>query len=520
MTKPTIQLVWFKRDLRTVDHASLYMAAQKGLVLPIYIFEPELWSQKDASLRHWRFVEDCLIELNLDLSRLGQPLIQLYGDVIDVFEQLTNYYQVSGVWSHQETGNLWSFARDQKLMAWLKSHNIPWHEFKQHPIHRGKSQRDYWQSQANQYFNQACLPEPEALHFVQEPTALPTHLSLPDALVEQEQIQKGGRSLGLNLLQRFLTQRVGNYLFDIANPIIAPQNSSRLSPHLTWGSLSMREVVQAAQFRQTQAPINQQRGLTAFISRCFWQSHFMQKLETEPQMEKHCLHAATEHLRLDNPNANLFLEAWLQGKTGVPMIDACMRSLRVTGWLPFRMRAMVVSFASYQLWIDWRLIAPSLAQLFTDYEPGIHYSQIQMQSGTTGINAMRVYSPVKQGKDHDPLGLFIKTWCPELQAVPVEYIHQPWTMPIEWQTHFGVFIGQDYPSPLVDIDESAKLAKDKLASLRKDPNAKQQAKSVFITHGSRAKRPKRTRAKTPKSKTTRPGNTAKNAVPENQLSLF
>jgi len=147
-------------------------------------------------------------------------------------------------------------------------------------------------------------------------------------------------------------------------------------------------------------------------------------------------------------------------------------------------------------------------------------SQIQMQSGTTGINAMRVYSPVKQGKDHDPLGLFIKTWCPELQTVPVEYIHQPWSMPIEWQTHFSVFIGQDYPAPLVDIDESAKQAKDKLASLRKDPNAKQQAKGVFITHGSRAKRTKKTQSKISTHKATRPGNTAKNRVPDNQLSLF
>ncbi|HHT00523.1 MAG TPA: deoxyribodipyrimidine photo-lyase [Thiomicrospira sp.] len=520
MKKPIIQIVWFKRDLRTIDHAPLYMAVQKGVVLPVYIFEPELWLQKDASLRHWRFIHDCLIELNHNLNRLGQPLIQLYGEVIEVFEQLQNQYQIAGIWSHQETGNLWTFARDQKVLAWLKQRNIPWNEFKQHPIHRGKSQRDYWQSQANQFFNQACLPEPDSLTFVQAQKSLPNDLPLPPAISHKEQIQKGGRSLGLKLLNRFLTQRVGNYLFDIANPIKAPQNSSRLSPHLTWGSLSIREVIQAAQLRQSLAPANQQRGLTAFISRCFWQSHFMQKLETEPQMERHCLHAATEYLRAENPNSQKFLQAWLKGQTGVPMVDACMRCLKVTGWLPFRMRAMVVSFASYQLWIDWRLIAPPLAQLFTDYEPGIHYSQIQMQSGTTGINAMRVYSPVKQGKDHDPLGLFIKTWCPELQAVPVEYIHQPWTMPVEWQNHFSVFIGQDYPAPLVDIDESAKQAKDALASLRKDPDAKRQAKSVFITHGSRAKRTKNTRSKTAKNKTSSPGNTSKNTVPDNQLSLF
>ena len=89
---------------------------------------------------------------------------------------------------------------------------------------------------------------------------------------------------------------------------------------------------------------------------------------------------------------------------------------------------MLVSFASYQLWLDWRITSKYLANLFTDYEPGIHYSQFQMQSGTTGINAIRIYNPIKQSRDQDPDAVFIKKWIPELSNVPSSLVHEPWKL--------------------------------------------------------------------------------------------
>jgi deoxyribodipyrimidine photo-lyase len=186
------------------------------------------------------------------------------------------------------------------------------------------------------------------------------------------------------------------------------------------------------------------------------------------------------------------LEAWAAGATGIPFIDACMRSLRATGWLNFRMRAMVQSFAAYHLGMDWRSSGEKLAQLFCDYEPGIHWPQVQMQAGQTGINTPRIYNPVKQGLDQDPEGLFTRRWIPELAAVPLHLLQTPWSAPATER--------RSYPAPLVDHVAAARAAKARLTTLRQAPGYRQAALDVFQKHGSRKRRidedhPRRGRAR-------------------------
>ena len=203
-----------------------------------------------------------------------------------------------------------------------------------------------------------------------------------------------------------------------------------MSAHLTYGTISLREVM--ARRQRTASQKQPKRfSLKAFNERLHWRSHFIQKLEDQPSLEQQSYITECDEIRLDPATNNVAAErfhAWSAGRTGYPMVDACMRSLNATGWINCRMRALLVSFASYDLWLDWRWTARHLAQAFIDYEPGIHYPQVQMQSGTTGINSIRIYDPTKQGLDHDPTGSFVRRWVPELEGVPDASIHQPWLL--------------------------------------------------------------------------------------------
>jgi deoxyribodipyrimidine photo-lyase len=154
-----------------------------------------------------------------------------------------------------------------------------------------------------------------------------------------------------------------------------------------------------------------------------------------------------------------------------------MRSLIATGWLNFRMRAMVQSIASYHLGLDWRASGLRLARLFTDYEPGIHWPQTQMQSGQTGINTPRIYNPVKQGLDQDPNGEFTRAWLPELSGLRPEHLQTPWQAP---ESDRG-----GYPAPIVD---HVAAAKERLSALRRTSGYREAAQAVYQKHGSR-KRP-------------------------------
>jgi deoxyribodipyrimidine photo-lyase len=245
--------------------------------------------------------------------------------------------------------------------------------------------------------------------------------------------------------------------------------------------------------------------MVSFNKRLHWNGHFIQRLELQPSIEFQNMARAADGLREDEHSEER-LDAWCRGATGYPMVDACMRYLHTHRWINFRMRAMLVSFAAYHLWLDWRRFSHYLARHFIDYEPGIHYSQLQMQSGTTGINAVRIYSPTKQGRDHDPEGQFIRRWLPELVDVPTAFIHEPWTMSLEDQYASGCRIGSAYPRPLVDHKEAVAYAKHRVHSARQGQSARDEAQAVYQRHGSR-RRPHRTQAQKgskPTSKDARP----------------
>ncbi|WP_338550468.1 deoxyribodipyrimidine photo-lyase [Roseovarius phycicola] len=481
-----MQVVWFKRDLRVDDHRALAQAAKAGPVLPLYIVEPALWQEPDMSARQWAFITECLTKLSASLAQLGQPLVIRIGEVVDVLQILHDTHGVSTLWSHEETGNDWTFQRDKRVAAWCRAQGLPWHELRNHGVVRKLGSRNGWAKNWDSFMSEPVTTPPhlEPVSADHEHIPSATDLGLvPDPCPER---QTGGRRAALSTLESFLTKRGETYRSDMSSPSKGATSCSRLSPHLAWGTLSMREAAQATWARQVRLKTiggpqtKLWRGsMNSFNGRLHWHCHFMQKLEDAPSLENRNLHPAYDGLRPSTPDATR-LEAWQKGETGLPFLDACMRCLAATGWLNFRMRAMVMATASYHLWLDWRAPGLHLARMFTDYEPGIHWSQAQMQSGTTGINTVRVYNPVKQGFDQDPDGSFTRRWVPELAHISNAYLHEPWK-----SENAGSVLGKRYPHPIVDHLTAAREARDKVWAIRRGVEYKTMAVAIQTKHGSR-----------------------------------
>ncbi len=498
MTSPV--LVWFKRDLRVDDHPALARAAALGPVLPLYVVEPDYWGLPDVSGRQWAFLAEALAGLRAELAALGQPLVVRQGAAVAVLERMWRRFGVRRMVSHQETGNGWTYERDLRVADAARRHGVVWEELPQCGVVRRLGTRDGWQGRRDRFVAAPPLAAPVALAPLGiEPGAIPVAPAPGLAADPCPHRQRGGRAEALALMESFLTERGQRYRQAMSSPREAERACSRLSPHLALGAVSVREVVQATAAQRAQARAagpGWGASLASFDKRLAWRDHFIQKLEDEPALEHHCLHAACEGLRPRAPDATR-LAAWAAGETGLPFVDACMRYLQATGWLNFRMRAMLVSVAAHHLWLDWRPVGQHLARLFTDYEPGIHWSQCQMQSGTTGINIPRIYNPVKQGHDQDPSGRFIRRWVPELAGVPDGFVHEPWKWPAA---------PRGYPEPLVDPEAAARAARQAIGVLRRGHGFAEEAARVARRHASRKPAPE-------------PRKRGRRRVPEGQLSL-
>lgn len=480
---------WIKRDIRLDDNEALRVGCDAAVeVVPVYVVEPMLWSAPDASAMHLNAVKNALSALRERLrTRYGADLLVLRGDLPEAFEELYAALPFEAMFAEEETGLAHTFERDKRVRAWARRAGLRFREVPHAGVIRGLSSREERKRIWNDRMERPALHPPSKIDQGDAVLRRARSSELPefaecgfDAPAPGRGLQRVDESAAHRVLESFLSSRGAAYNRGISSPEMARWSGSRLSVHLAWGTISLRRVLQRIREYREEVRAGKKtislKALSSVERRLHWHDHFCQRLEDEPAMEFEALNPTFRDLEYSD-REELF-EAWFAGRTGMPMVDACMRSFRSTGFLNFRMRAMLVSSACHLLDLSWKRIRYPMAQIMADYLPGIHISQLQMQAGVVGINTIRVYSPAKQLSDHDPDCSFVRKWIPELASFSASEIiaHAKG----EREGSLG-----DYPAPAVDYKSEAKRARSTLYTLKNRASRSGESQDVLARHGSR-----------------------------------
>ena len=465
-------IVLIHRNVRMLDNPALFHGSKNQDYGIIYLFDKNYWEANGKSEIQFNFLLDCLEDFDRKLKEKNSQLFVFSGNYLDFQKWIeTNFYESTIHVNHCTDVGYFrdDFSNFRDYFIEKKKIKI----YSDFGIQVKAPNRDKWASDWEDQMSNPLLKEPYANQKIKKIDGPLKTLSqfLKDLKLlrnKYSSFQKGGSDEAYSLLDTFLKHRCAGYSFKMSSPHEAEHSCSRLSPHIAFGCISIREIYQ--KLLKELEITSYKKDLNSFKKRLYWHCHFIQKLETEPELEFKSMHPMADELRQDINNE--LIEKWIMGETGFPFLDACIQYLRKGGWINFRMRAMIMSFASYNLWQPWQTTSPLLAELFVDYEPGIHISQVQMQSGVTGINLPRIYSVLKQSKDQDPKADWIKTQIPKISNVCSDKIH-------------NAELNDLYFDKLVDPVLTAKKARETIWASRSNIEFKKIAREVYLKHGSR-----------------------------------
>ena len=492
-------LLWHRADLRVKDNPALdratAIAQRRGTtVQPVFVFDPQFYGKKALACDgRIEFLHECLASLREQYRKRGSELTLLHGDPVDRLASLPEDRELEDAYicytrhptarygAHRdEQLEAWERARDSDMIGQRESNSGLDSDIKAVPEgaivfdahERGIDSREGWAEQCEAYLTSEEYPAPSSDTLTSRAAAIASDVTIDeieahyDIESAKRSVPRGGHHAAHRRLDWFTRAKVmEQYPGGISPPAEAEQRTSRLSPYLRFGVLSPRQVYQAGVERA-----GAERARDLFESRLFWNRHFRQKLADNPRLTEEAVNPVLQELFVSEEERDPeLITAWKEGRTGFPMVDASMRALVETGWLNFRMRAMVASFFGYILKQWWRIGADFMYYHLIDADPAINYAQWQMQCGLVGCHPNRIYNPRKQARENDPEGAFIREYVSKLRDLPTEFIARPEKAPIHVQRECGVTIGDspdaDYPYPIVDFEREATAARDQFSRL-------------------------------------------------------
>lgn len=442
---------WIRRDLRLGDSPALTAALEGGrTVIPAFILDDRLLQGRMASPTRNRFLAGGLAALDESLRSIGGRLILRRGDPRTELSRLTREVGAEVIVAEVDHSPF-ARRRDAEVatalpLQWVHGVTIQPPELVVRPDGSPYTVfgafRRLW----------ASLPPPTRRGLLATPSTLPELPAIPSQPLEAVSPPgefPPGEAEAVRRLERFLEGPASNY--DEGRNRLDGDGTSTLSPFFRFGMLSARTAfVHASEALEAADTPGARTSLQAWIDELVWREFYIAILYHFPNVLDQAFRPSLRRIRWHNDPAAF--EAWTSGQTGYPIVDAAMRQLAQTGWMPNRARMIVASFLTKDLLIDWRWGERWFMQNLVDGDPAANNGGWQWTAGvgTDAAPYFRIFNPTRQAEKFDPQGAYVRRWIAELQDVPGEHIHEPWRMPPEVQDAAGCRIGRDYPAPIVD----------------------------------------------------------------------